>query len=249
MGSSSRNGFVIKPRGAPFPREANFKRGHMPIGFEIHPAPSRPAAALLDAFRDVVTPHLSDNMSRAYGAIGLKRYNTRGKLVGVALTVKTRPGDNLMIHKALNIAQPGDVLVVDGAGDVSQALVGELMMRYAQSRGVVGFVIDGAIRDCAAFADFPCYARGETHKGPYKDGPGEIHSPVTIGGLIVNPGDIVVGDEDGIVAVPPARAEEILAAARAQAKKEAKAMEDIAAKTYDRSWVDVALKSKGVKVE
>jgi RraA family protein len=223
----------------------------MPIGFQIHPAPARPSAALLDQFRTVVTPHLSDNMSRAYGAIGLTRYNTNGKLVGVALTVKTRPGDNLMIHKALNLAQPGDVLVVDGAGDVTQALVGELMKLYAQSQGVVGFVIDGAIRDVAAFAadDFPCYARGETHKGPYKDGPGEIHVPVTIGGLIVNPGDIVVGDEDGIVAVPQALAPEILAAARAQADKEAKAMQDIAAKRYDRSWVDVALRGKGVKVE
>jgi regulator of RNase E activity RraA len=221
----------------------------MPIGFEIHPAPARAAAALLDQFRTVVTPHLSDNMSRAYGAIGLRRYNTTGKLVGIALTVKTRPGDNLMIHKALNLAQPGDVLVVDGAGDVTQALVGELMMRYARSQGVVGFVIDGAIRDVAAFTDFPCYARGETHKGPYKDGPGEIHAPVTIGGLIVNPGDIVVGDEDGIVALPPSRAEEILAAARAQAKKEAQVMEDIAAKRSDRSWVDVALKAKGVRVD
>ncbi len=223
----------------------------MPIGFQIHPAPARPSAALLDQFRTVVTPHLSDNMSRAYGAIGLTRYNTTGKLVGVALTVKTRPGDNLMIHKALNLAQPGDVLVVDGAGDVTQALVGELMKLYAQSQGVVGFVIDGAIRDVAAFAadDFPCYARGETHKGPYKDGPGEIHVPVTIGGLIVNPGDIVVGDEDGIVAVPQALASEILAAARAQADKEAKAMQDIAAKRYDRSWVDVALRGKGVKLD
>src|ERR1700742_5322238 len=108
----------------------------MPIGFQIHPAPPRPAAALLDQFRGVVTPHLSDNMSRAAGAVGLKRYNTTGKRVGVALTVKTRPGDNLMIHKALDLAQPGDVLVVDGAGDVTQALVGELMKLYAQGQGV-----------------------------------------------------------------------------------------------------------------
>jgi RraA family protein len=224
------------------------KRNFMPIGFQIHKAPARPAPELVEQFRDVVTAHLSDNMSRMCGTVGLRRYNPRGKLVGTALTVRTRLGDNLMIHKALNHAEPGDVLVVDGAGDISQALVGELMMLYARTRGVVGFVIDGAIRDVAAFAnsDFPCYARGETHKGPYKEGPGEIHVPVTIGGLVIHPGDIVVGDEDGVVALSPAIAPEVLAAARKQAEREEKAKADIAARRYDRSWVDAALTAKGV---
>jgi RraA family protein len=220
----------------------------MTVGFHIHPAPARPQTELIEQFRDVVTAHLSDNMSRMRGTVGLRRYNPRGKLVGTALTVRTRAGDNLMIHKALNHAEPGDVLVVDGGGDISQALVGELMMLYARSRGVVGFVIDGAIRDVAAFtsSDFPCYARGETHKGPYKDGPGEIHVPVTIGGLVIHPGDIVVGDEDGVVALAPAIAPQVLAAARRQAEREEKAKADIAAKRYDRSWVDAALRAKGV---
>jgi regulator of RNase E activity RraA len=153
-----------------------------------------------------------------------------------------------MIHKALNHAEPGDVLVVDAGGDISQALVGELMMLYARSRGIVGFVIDGAIRDVAAFtgSDFPCYARGETHKGPYKDGPGEIHVPVTVGGLVIHPGDIVVGDEDGVVALSPTIAPQVLAAARRQAEREEKAKADIAARRYDRSWVDAALRAKGV---
>jgi RraA family protein len=224
------------------------KRNFMPIGFQIHKAPARPAPELVEQFRDVVTAHLSDNMSRMCGTVGLRRYNPRGKLVGTALTVRTRLGDNLMIHKALNHAEPGDVLVVDGGGDISQALVGELMMLYARTRGVVGFVIDGAIRDVAAFAnsDFPCYARGETHKGPYKEGPGEIHVPVTIGGLVIHPGDIVVGDEDGVVALLPAIAPEVLAAARKQAEREEKAKADIAARRYDRSWVDAALTAKGV---
>ena len=232
--------------------KANFttdtKRNSMPIGFHIHKAPARPKPEFLEQFRDVVTAHLSDNMSRMCGTVGLRRYNPRGKLVGSALTVRTRHGDNLMIHKALNHAEPGDVLVVDGGGDISQALVGELMMLYARTRGIVGFVIDGAIRDVAAFAnsDFPCYARGETHKGPYKEGPGEVHVPVTIGGLVINPGDIVVGDEDGVVALSPAIAPEVLAAARQQAEREEKAKADIAAGRYDRSWVDQALRGKGV---
>ena len=220
----------------------------MPIGFKIHPAPKRPPAALLDEFRSIITAHLSDNMSRMCGTHGLTRFNRRGKLVGVALTVRTRIGDNLMIHKALDIAEPGDVLVVDGGGDTSQALVGEIMKSYAKTRGIVGFVIDGAIRDVAAFVedDFPCYARGVTHKGPYKDGPGEIHVPVTIGGLVIQPGDIIVGDEDGLVALPPALAEEVLGAARRQAVREAQALKDIAAGKADRAWVDAALKAKGV---
>jgi RraA family protein len=220
----------------------------MTIGFHIHPAPARPAAELIEEFRDVVTAHLSDNMSRMCGTVGLRRYNPRGKLLGTALTVKTRVGDNLMIHKALNLAQPGDVLIVDGGGDIGQALVGELMMLYARTRGVTGFVIDGAIRDVAAFtgSDFPCYARGETHKGPYKDGPGEIHVPVSIGGLVIHPGDIIVGDEDGVVALSPAIAPEVLAAARRQAEREEKAKADIAARRYDRAWVDAALRAKGV---
>jgi regulator of RNase E activity RraA len=220
----------------------------MPIGFQIHAAPKRPPAALLEQFRDVVTPHLSDNMSRMCGTHGLRRYNPRGKLVGVALTVRTRIGDNLMIHKALDLAQPGDVLVVDGGGDTSQALVGEIMKSYAETRGVVGFVIDGAIRDVAAFAGgaFPCYARGETHRGPYKDGPGEIHAAVTVGGLVIHPGDIIVGDEDGIVALAPDVAEAVLAAARKQAVREAQALKDIALGKADRSWVDAALRAKGV---
>jgi RraA family protein len=221
----------------------------MAIGFSIHRAPTRPSEALLDEFRDIVTPHLSDNMSRAIGSVGLTRYNGRGKLVGVALTVRTRPGDNLMIHKALDLAQPGDVLVVDGGGETTQALVGELMKAYAESRGVVGFVIDGAIRDVAAFMhdDFPCYARGVTHRGPYKDGPGEIHVPVTVGGMVVHPGDIVVGDEDGLVALSPALAPKVLSAARQQAAREEQAKRDIAARRYDRAWVDAALRAKGVE--
>jgi len=135
-------------------------------GFRIHPMPPRAPAALVDSFAPVMTPHISDSMNRLCGVVGLKRYNTSGKLVGLAFTVKTAPGDNLMIHKALDMAGPGDVLVVDGGGDANNALVGELMGSHARKRGIVGFVIDGAIRDVAWFHDFPCYARGNIHRGP-----------------------------------------------------------------------------------
>jgi RraA family protein len=218
------------------------------LGFRINPAPARPSAALLDAFRDVVTPHVSDNMNRLCGVVGLTRYNGSGKLVGTALTVKTRPGDNLMVHKALDLAAPGDAIVVDGGGALDHALVGELMTLYARSRGVAGFVIDGAIRDVVTFAgsDFPCYARGHVHRGPFKEGPGEINVPVAIGGLVIHPGDIVVGDEDGLVAFPPAEAAALLERARSWAAAEERTKVAIAAKRWDRSWVDETLRAKGV---
>lgn len=218
------------------------------LGFRICAAPPRPPATLLDAFRDVATPHISDNMNRLCGVVGLSRYNGRGKLVGTAFTVKTRPGDNLMVHKALDLAEPGDVIMVDGGGALENALVGELMMLYARSRGIAGFVIEGAVRDVAALAtsDFPCYARGHVHRGPYKDGPGEINVPVAIGGLVIEPGDIVVGDEDGLVALKPGEAKALLAKARDWAAKEEEAKAAIRDGRYDRAWIDAVLRAKGV---
>ena len=132
----------------------------------------RPDRALIDAFRDAPTAVVSDNLDRLPGLLGLRPFHRRGHLLGVARTVRTRAGDNQFIHKMLDLVQPGDVVVVAGEGDVSRALVGEIMKTIAEKRGVAGFVIDGAIRDSAAFAasDFPCFARGVTHRGPYKDG-------------------------------------------------------------------------------
>src|SRR5690606_25191289 len=142
---------------------------------------------LADALQSIVTPHLSDNLHRQTGVVGLNRYNRRGKLVGSALTVKTRPGDNLFIYKAMTLIQPGHVLVVDAGGDLTNACVGEIMRRYLQQRGCVGLIVDGALRDVAALENdtFPCYARGHVHRGPYKDGPGDVNVPVTIGGQVI----------------------------------------------------------------
>jgi RraA family protein len=220
------------------------------LGFRINAAPPKPARELLEAFRGVVTPHISDNMNRICGVVGLKRYHRAGQLVGTAFTVKARPGDNLMIHKALDLATAGDVIVVDGGGDLNNALVGELMKIHAEARGLAGFVIDGAIRDVAAFAnsEFPCYARGETHKGPYKEGPGEINVPVAVGGLVINPGDIVVGDEDGVVAVPIEAASDLLVAVRQQANREEQMKQALRERRSDRSWIDAVLRSKGVEL-
>jgi regulator of RNase E activity RraA len=149
----------------------------------------KPAPALIDAFRSAPTSVISDNLARLPGAVGLRPFHRTGRLVGAAFTVRTRPGDNLAIHRALELAGPGDVIVVDGGGDETRALVGEIMKNIAQYRGAAGYVIDGAIRDVAAFAasDFPCFACAVIHRGPYKSGPGEINVPVSIGGSVIAP--------------------------------------------------------------
>ena len=218
------------------------------IGFRILPAPKRPSAALLKQFKNVVVAHLSDSMNRLPGGDGLDPMHRGDHMVGVALTVRVCPGDNLMVHKAIDIAQPGDVIVVDAGGDLSQAIIGEIMSSLAARRGCAGMVIDGAIRDSGALAKskFPVYARGVTHRGPYKNGPGEINVPVSIGGMVVNPGDIIVGDEDGMIAVGQDIAAIVLAAAKAKAKDEDAMLKNIKkGAKIDRSWVDQALRAKG----
>ncbi|MCB1513159.1 MAG: RraA family protein, partial [Hyphomicrobiaceae bacterium] len=142
---------------------------------------------------------------------------------------------------------PGDVIVVDAGGDTTNALMGELMLAYAIKRGVAGFVLNGAIRDLDAFVatNLPTFAVGVTHRGPYKDGPGEINVPISLDGMVIAPGDIVIGDSDGVLAVPQAEAAEILKKTQAKQDAETRQMQAIAQGTNDRSWVDAALKKLG----
>ncbi|MHA7685760.1 RraA family protein [Cupriavidus sp. PET2-C1] len=216
--------------------------------FVLRPTPQLAPQAVLDSFQTVVTPHISDNLQRLCGVTGLTRFHRSKKLVGTAFTVKARPGDNLLIYKALMELEPGHVLVVDGSGDCTNALVGELIMLYAQQRGCAGFVLDGAIRDTAAFleADFPCYARGVSHRGPYKLGPGAMNVPVTIGGQVVLPGDIVVGDEDGVVTFPASEAEAILNAVKVTAANEEKIKAEIATGQLQQKWLEKVLTPYGL---
>jgi len=204
--------------------------------------PSAPEAdkRVLDGLRGVATSLLSDNMARLSGTTGgILPYHRPRPMAGTAVTVRTRPGDNFAIHRAFDFVRPGDVLVVDGGGDVSQALMGDIMMSYAEKLGLEGVVIDGAIRDVAAIRarDFPVYARAVTHRGPFKNGPGEINVPVSIAGMVVNPGDIVVGDEDGVLAISQEDAPALLAAACKKQDEEAESLRQIAEGRLDRSWV------------
>ena len=223
----------------------------MSASMRILDIPKRPDPRLVAELVKMVTPHLSDSMERLYaGGPQLRPMHREGKLAGPAYTVKTTPGDNLLVHKALDAAQKGDVIVVDAGGICENAIIGELMMSRARQRGVAGIVIWGAIRDSAEIGagTYPVYASGVTHRGPYKNGPGEINVPINMGGMAVNPGDIIIGDADGLVAVPQEQAERILASAKSILEKETAAMKQINAGTVDRSWVDKALKEKGYKL-
>lgn len=210
-----------------------------PAGWREYESAAQPSAATLDALRELAVSLLSDNMARMSGTIGLRPFHCPKAMAGTAVTVRTRPGDNLAIHRAFDYCRPGDVLVIDGGGELRQALMGDIMASFAESLGVRGVVIDGAIRDVGALSrrDFPVYARGVTHRGPYKNGPGEINVPVTVGGMVVHPGDVVVGDEDGVLAISPADLEAVIEGARRQAAKEAAALKSIAEGRFDRSWV------------
>lgn len=208
------------------------------IGQREHGSAEPAEPVLVAEFRTVATAIISDNLARLQSAVGLRPFHAGGAMAGTALTVRTCAGDNLYIHKALEFVRPGDVIVVDGGGDITRALVGEIMTTIARTRGAAGIVIDGAIRDAGAIArsGFPCFARAAIHRGPYKNGPGEINVPVSVGGLIVEPGDIVVGDEDGVVAFPQSDAVELLRAVRQQEAREAQTLEDIIAGRYQGAY-------------
>ena len=221
----------------------------MSVGFRILKRQRKVAAEIVERFARLPVANVSDSMSRMTAAgARVRPMHQTGGMAGVALTVKTRPGDNLMIHKALDLAEPGDVIVVDGGGDLTNALIGELMVAHAQARGIAGMVLNGAIRDYDTIhaGAFPVFAAGVTHRGPYKDGPGEINVSIAIDGMVIEPGDLVVGDGDGLLCVPFAQTEEIYKATKAKNDAEVKQMAATRAGTTDRAWVDATLKKLGV---
>ncbi|GEL78563.1 RraA family protein [Tenuibacillus multivorans] len=134
------------------------------------------------------------------------------KIVGTAVTVNMRPTDNLFLHKAIYSGRPGYVLVADGKGDTSHAYMGELMARAAKAVGLEGVVIDGTIRDQQGLTElnYPIFSKGFVPNGPYKNGPGNLNTPITCGGVNVNPGDLIFGDSDGVVVVPRDKIESVI---------------------------------------
>jgi regulator of RNase E activity RraA len=227
----------------------------MSIGFRIATRRRVIAEDLVTRGRALPVANVGDVMARlSAGGAGLRPMHgprpAGGTMAGPALTVKTRPGDPLMVHKALDMAVAGDVIVVDAGGDLTNAIIGELMLAQAVRRGIAGIVIHGAVRDAAAIraGTLPVFAAGVTHRGPYKDGPGEINGPIALGGMTIEAGDLILGDDDGILAVPFADAEAVIAAAERKQAAEADQMAAIAAGTVDRTWVDAALRRLGCEM-
>jgi RraA family protein len=222
------------------------------VGLQILERTRQVSAQVVEAFKGLPVANISDCMSRMTAAgQRLRPMHRSGYLAGPALTVKTRPGDNLMIHKALTLAQPGDVIVVDGGGDLTNALFGEIMVATAVKLGLAGIVLNGAVRDSEEIGrgEFPLYAAGVTHRGPYKDGPGEINVPIAIDGMVIHPGDLIVGDADGLLCVPYEATEEVLAATHDKMEAEKKTLADIAAGKLDTSWIDATLERIGCSTQ
>ncbi|MCF3933828.1 RraA family protein [Acuticoccus sp. M5D2P5] len=225
----------------------------MTIGFRVLKRKRAVSEAIAKRFAALPVANVSDSMSRmTAGGARLTPYHRAGvRLVGPALTVKTRPGDNLMVHKAIDIAAPGDVIVVDAGGDLTNSILGDIMTTMSLKKGIAGFVINGAIRDADEIREsgLAMFAAGVSHRGPYKDGPGEINVPVAIDGMVIEPGDLIIGDGDGVLCVPFDEAETILAAAEAKQEAEKREFGHIEAGTMDRAWVDATLKAKNCEIE
>ena len=228
---------------------------------EMHPGPGfrvrfqieRPPPEVVTALGEFETPLITDLLNRLYTmASGIRTLTEPLRLVGTAITVKTYPGDNLMVHKALDVAEPGDVIVVDTNGSRRNAAMGDLVATKARHRGVRGFVVDGLVRDIPgirALGDLPVFARGVTPVGPLHRGPGEINHPICAGGVVVHPGDVVVGDLNGVAVVPRQSAPEVLERLRGRVAKEADYTSAVARGEFSNAWVDALLSESGVALQ
>ena len=218
------------------------------LGFRVLAAPPRVDAAHVNRFRGLASSNLADAMGRFNFMDAGIRSRSGFSMCGLAVTVNARPADNLMIHKAMQVAQSGDVVVVSTCGNTTSAVFGELMCTTAAAAKLGGIVVDGAIRDVDGITrlGFPAYSRTVCAGGCDKDGPGEINVPIACGGTVVMPGDIIVGDDDGVVVVPRDHAEEVLTLVQQLIDRERKRIAEINAGTLFRPDVDESLRKKGV---
>lgn len=220
-------------------------------GFTVFTKVERPPDALVAPFKEFATCNVCDALGR-FGAMhySIKPMVPGWKVAGPAITLRARVCDNLLVYKALDLAQPGDILVIalqefDGA-----AIWGDLTSMIGKGRGLAGVVTDGMVRDIEGLRQvgLPVFARGLTPNSPQKDGPGELNVPIACGGVVVNPGDIVLGDDDGVVVVPKGMAELIVEKTRAIVAKEEKMVQDIQAGKLIPEWVDQLLAERGCQI-
>jgi 4-hydroxy-4-methyl-2-oxoglutarate aldolase len=219
---------------------------------EIRTQFERTAPELVAAARELPSSILADVYGRRGTLHGrVTPVSPTMKIAGPALTVEVRPGDNLMIHAALSIAQPGDVIIVDGKGDQTCALIGEIMATQAQQSGVAGMVLDAAVRDVEALRanGFPVFSAGANPCGPTKFVPGLVNWSITVAGVTVNPGDLVVGDADGVVVIERARVAEMIEAGRKKVASEKSRIKSILGGDLRPSWLESALKAAGARSE
>lgn len=224
----------------------------MSEGFRIRNHWVRVADEIVARARGIAVSNISDVMARQNGApASMRPFHRGGVLAGPALTVRCRPGDNLMLHKALMMARRGDVIVVDAGGALDNAIMGELMLERAIQAGVAGVVIHGAIRDSATIAEqeTPVFAVGISHRGPWKDGPGEVGYTIALGSMVIEPGDLMVGDDDGVIVIPRVSAAAVLDRAEAKHAAEVKQLEQTRAGAYDGNWIDAVLAAGGCRID
>ena len=201
------------------------------------------------AFQPAILADVAGRRGALHGRI--KALRPRMKVAGPALTVEVRPGDNLMIHAAIALAKPGDVLVIDGKADQGSALMGTIMMTACRQRGIAGVVIDGAVRDSLEIdeMDYPVFSVGTNPNGPTKSIGGRIGHPVAVGGVTVRAGDFVIGDGDGVMVVEREKIESLLGAARKKVEDEAKRIAAIREGNTSAAWLDGALRAAGILKE
>lgn len=232
-----------------------------PASADIHPGPGfrvlsnfpRSKLDVAAMFRDFGVQDISDHLNRLYGVECSIRCLSGGdrRLIGPACTVKVYPGDNLMVHKALDIARPGDIVVVDAGGSIKNAVLGDTISMKARHRGIAGFVVDGYVRDLDAIRDlnYPVYARGETLVGPLHRGPGEINYPVCCGGVVVAPGDIIVADMGGIVVMPRPYLEPLYAKLMRHKDRMSTYLAAVRRGEFSNAWVDRQLENGHCEIE
>jgi RraA family protein len=262
MSTSTREPDLALLTRPPASAAANERRAAKPRSAEMHPGPGfrirhhilRPESRLLGRFARFDTPAISDQLNRLFTMstdIQLQTHPSH-RILGPATTVKVFPGDNLMVHKSLDIAKPGDILVVDASGSSLTAVLGDLVSTKARHRGIAGVVVDGLIRDLPAIralGDFPVFARGVTPIGPLHRGPGEVNFPISAGGIVVRPGDVIVGDLNGVVVVPRDMASTIVERLEVRAAIEADYLAAVQRGEFSNAWVDDLLDAAGVPVE
>jgi RraA family protein len=217
-------------------------------GFMVRRNFDRPSKQLVEAFKQFDTTDVSDMLNRLY-TMGSEIHNqvNNATLVGPALTVKCYPGDNLMVHKALDLAEPGDVIVIDASKSDTAAVIGDLVANKARHLGIAGFIVDGLIRDLQGVREcgLPVYAKGVTPFGPLHRGPGEINYPISAGGIVVKPGDIVTAGASGVTVVPKWAAEDILARLEKNRERLAAYVEGVKQGIFSNEWVDSQLNADG----